>query len=335
LVRKDKYYQYKIGNAFYSSVGNRLKFQNILITPIYSREKYQKMVEYQSDFFNGRVDSVLVEKPDLRKWFDRESLIGNCVTINGLHLDIYRDKRRLIDEKRRPKMIQEMIKSLKNPIVFDSVKLINSRVTYSEQPLGNGPEGLISFTNINASLHPFTNNKSSGHRVSELFLNGSATIMDSCQLNSNVVFQMNHPDQMFSVKGDLSQFYMRILNPVLEPLASISIRSGKVDRFHFTFNADQNLAKGYLLFGYSDMKVSVLETKNGNTKEAKFASFLANSLLLRSKNPRGKEFLPDEINFIRDKNRSTLNYVWKSVFSGVRNTLGIKETKQDNPVPDK
>jgi hypothetical protein len=69
--------------------------------------------------------------------------------------------------------------------------------------------------------------------------------------------------------------------------------------------------------------------KDGNTKEARFASFLANSLLLRGKNPRGKELLPDEINFQRDQKRSVINYWWKSVFSGVRNTLGIKENKQE------
>jgi hypothetical protein len=69
--------------------------------------------------------------------------------------------------------------------------------------------------------------------------------------------------------------------------------------------------------------------KDGNTKEAKFASFLANSLMLRDKNPRGKELLPDEINFQRDQKRSVLNYWWKSIFSGIRNTLGIKENKPE------
>ena len=125
---------------------------------------------------------------------------------------------------------------------------------------------------------------------------------------------------------------MHILNPVLEPLASVSMRSGQVDRFEFSFSADNTKATGQLFFGYNDMKISVLEKKNGNTKEAKFASFLANSLLLRSKNPRGKELLPDEINFTRDQRRSVLNYWWKAVFSGVRNTLGIKEEKQEEEV---
>ena len=140
---------------------------------------------------------------------------------------------------------------------------------------------------------------------------------------------MNNPENLFKVKGSLSQFHMRIINPVLEPLALVSIRSGKVNRFDFDFSANQTSSNGQLLFGYDDLKISVLEMKDGNTKESKFASFLANSLLLRSKNPRGKELLPDEIAFTRDQKRSVLNYWWKSIFSGIRNTLGIKENKQN------
>jgi hypothetical protein len=140
---------------------------------------------------------------------------------------------------------------------------------------------------------------------------------------------MNDPQNTFTAEGSLSPFNMHVLNPILEPLALISIRTGKVEQFRFNFSANETSSKGNLYFGYDNLKISVLEKKNGNTKEAKFASFLANSLLLRSKNPRGKELLPDEISIQRDEKRSVLNYLWKSVFSGIRNTLGIKENKQE------
>ena len=213
--------------------------------------------------------------------------------------------------------------------------LINSGITYSEQPATGEAEGKIRFSTIQASLKPFTNIKSKSGRIPDFKMDGTATIMDSCQLSTSMNYQMNSPENMFTATGSLSPFPMHILNPVLEPLSSVSIRSGKVDRFQFTFSADRTKADGYVVFGYNDLKISVLEMKNGNTKEAKFASFLANSLLLRSKNPRGGELLPDEINFNRDEKRSVLNYWWKSVFSGIRNTLGLKDAKPEQPENDK
>ncbi|MBL7966632.1 MAG: hypothetical protein JNK09_06495 [Prolixibacteraceae bacterium] len=329
VKRQDKFYQYTFGVLSYSSVKNQFLVKDIRITPNFSKEKFQKQISFQTDYFSGKIDSVSIFQPNIRQWFDKDEIIGKSLLMNGLKLDIYRDKRVTFNENRRPGMLQDLIKSIKVPLSLDSINLINAEVTYSEQPATGDQEGKIRFTDIQATLKPFTNMKSSGGKIPDFSLNGAATIMDSCRLETNMKYQMNHPDNLFTASGNLSPFNMRILNPVLEPLASVSLRSGHVDRFQFTFSADKNKASGHLIFGYNDMKIAVLEKKNGNTKEAKFASFLANSLLLRSKNPRGKELLPDEINFVRDQRRSVLNYWWKSVFSGVRNTLGIKEEKQE------
>jgi len=335
LIRKEKLYQYSIDQLYYSSAKNRFLAHNIQITPNFNKEKFQKQVGFQSDYYNGKIDSVLIDQPNIGEWFNNEKIIGRFMAVNGMKLDIYRDKQQPFNENRRPKMLQEMIKSSKYPFKLDSFMLVNSRVSYTEQPATGEAEGKIGFTNVMATLKPFTNIKTTSGAYNDFLLNGSATIMDSCQLSATMTYKMNHPDNLFTVTGNLSQFNMSVLNPIVEPLSLISIRSGKVDRFQFTFSADKTKANGYVVFGYSDMKISVLEKKNGNTKEAKFASFLANSILLRSKNPRGGELLPDEISFYRDEKRSVLNYWWKSVFSGIRNTLGLKEVKPEQPNQDK
>jgi hypothetical protein len=335
LVRKGKLYQYSADQASYSSRSNRFTVQGIQISPNFSKEKYQAQVGFQSDMFDGKIDSVVIDQPQLRQWFNNETITGKYLSVNGFKLNIYRDKQMPFDERRRPKMLQDLIKSSKYQFLFDSLLLSNAGITYTEQPASGDATGKIRFTTIQASLKPFTNIRSKSGLYPDFQLNGTATIMDSCRLSAKMIYHMNDPENLFSVNGSLSPFRMHILNPVLEPLASVSIRSGKVDRFQFTFSADRTKANGYLVFGYNDMKISVLEKKNGNTKEAKFASFLANSILLRSKNPRGGELLPDEINFNRDEKRSVLNYWWKAVFSGIRSTLGLKENKQEQPVPEK
>lgn len=330
LKRQEKFYQYTIGETYYSSVNNRFSASNIRIIPNYSKENYQKQVGFQSDYFSGNVDSVCIVNPDIRRWFDKGELAGKYLSVDGLNLDVYRDKQLPFDETRRPKMLQDMIKTLKHPIRVDSLLLVNSTISYTEQPATGDAEGKITFSGIHTRLTPFTNMKTTKGVIPDFTLTGTATIMDSCQLNINMHYQMNHPENLFTASGSLNRFNMRILNPVLEPLAMVSLRSGQVDRFDFSFSADKTSATGQLYLGYDNLKISVLEMKNGNTKEAKFASFLANSLLLKSKNPKGKELLPEPINFQRDQKRSILNYWWKSVFSGIRNTLGIKENKQEN-----
>jgi len=328
VKRQGKLYHYSIGETSYSSKSNRFLAKDIHIIPNYNKEMHQKQVGFQSDYYSGIIDSINIMHPDINRWFDKNELFGKQLTIDGLNLNIYRDKQLPFDESRKPNMIQDMIKTTKYKFALDSFRLENSNITYAEQPGTGDAEGKIGFTNIHVRLKPFTNMKTTKGIIPDFSILGRATILDSCQLKVIMNYEMNNPNNEFTVSGSLSSFNMRILNPVLEPLSMVSIRSGHVDNFDFSFTANKTSATGSLYFGYNDLRISVLASKNGYIKEARFASFLANSLLVKNKNPRGKELLPEPISFQRDQKHSILNYWWKSIFSGVRNTLGFKEKQE-------
>jgi hypothetical protein len=158
-----------------------------------------------------------------------------------------------------------------------------------------------------------------------MYLKAQARLMGESMLKASFKFDMTTPDNRFEAKGSLSPFELTALNPITENGASISVRSGRLNRFDFEFAGDSLVANGKLRFAYEDLKITILSHKNGNTKEAKFLSFLANSLMLKSKSPRTKILLPDDIHFYRDPHKSALNYWWKSVFSGAKNTFGVKD----------
>jgi hypothetical protein len=328
--KQGNFYRFETGEMSYSSLNNRFMVKNIHIHPIFSKDIFQKKKGVQFDYYSGKIDSVYIINPDIKRWFEKEEISGRCISVNGMNLDIYRDKTTPFDESRRSLMLQDLIKSMKQQVDIDSLVLINSNISYTEKAALDNSEGTIRFSHIHARLFPFTNIKGPNKTFPDFDIKGTASIQDSCHLKVTMNYLMNNPANLFTVKGSLNKFGMRIFNPVIEPLAHISVKTGKVNRFDFNFSADQNSSTGQLFFGYDNLKIAVLEMKDGNTKEAKFASFLANSLLLRNKNPRGKEFLPDEISFHRDQRKSVTNYWWKSIFSGVRNTLGIKENKAGN-----
>jgi hypothetical protein len=47
-------------------------------------------------------------------------------------------------------------------------------------------------------------------------------------------------------------------------------------------------------------------------------------MVLNSKNPKGDQFLPTTISYERDIQRSIINYWWKAIFTGSKETLGLK-----------
>jgi hypothetical protein len=76
---------------------------------------------------------------------------------------------------------------------------------------------------------------------------------------------------------------------------------------------------------YSDLKVNLLEENAEGKKEKKgFLSFLANTILIKNDNPsKGDPVRVANITFERVPQASFFNLMWKSVFLGIREAVGI------------
>ncbi len=325
---KKNHYNFMIDKIMFTSNNNNLSFTGITIDPKYSGNAYQKVIPFQTDHYSGTIDRIDFSDIDLDRWFKSRELTGTKLTIDKAKIDIYRDKQTPFNENQHLQMPQVMIKKLKFPFYFDSLLLVNSDISYAEQLENLADPGWIIFTHTNMSLTPFTNLPDIITTRPIANLSASAMLMGASQMNVRMDFDMSSPVSSFTASGSLSPFDMTILNPVTEKNARIMVKSGEVNRFDFDFTADSVKSTGKLRFAYDNLKISILEQKDGDTKEAKFASFLANSLMLRSKNPRTRILLPDDIYFERDPKRSIINYWWKTIFSGAKNTFGIKDDKE-------
>jgi hypothetical protein len=131
------------------------------------------------------------------------------------------------------------------------------------------------------------------------------------------------------VEAECGPMALQIMNPVTEASMKLSIKEGVNNKLNAYFEANEDSSTGFMKFSYSDLKISVLSDKNGFVNEDKFISFIANTFAVKSDNPRqGKELTPVNIKARRGKQRSFTNYCWISVFSGIKNTFGIKEKEE-------
>lgn len=324
---KNRKYQFSAERMGFSSHDNTMVLGNLQVQPLYSKEQFSAIAKHQTDLFSASMQEVRLEQIDLPRWFGKEQLTGRTIRCKNLLLDVYRDKRIPFNEKQRPPMPQELLRQLEFKFLFDSLLLNEGSISYSEQIEGSPSAGVIHFSQVNAQLSPigniFTNKQQS---IAHLKLN--ARLMHSPLISAQVQFDMQSLHNEFNIQGSIDSCQLNIFNPMTIPVAQIEINSGFLKKFDFDFTGNNNLAKGKLKFAYEDLNISILEMKDGTSRKSKLSSFMANSLMLRSKNPRGKILLPDEINHKRDPQRSILNYWWKSIFSGVKNTFGIKDKNQ-------
>lgn len=325
---KNNWYNFHLGDIQFKNHKNQLTISNITVTPRYSKTQFQKIIPFQSDHYRATIDQLRIDQLDLKRWYSSNEFTASEIEVAGGSLDIYRDKRTADNPQKRTKLPQTIVKQFAFPVYFDTVRLSNYQITYEEQTSDLPNPGLVHFSKLNLRAYPVTNLPYLLPSMPKLTMKGDGLLMDQAYLKTTMVYDMQSADEQFHVSGQLSPFQLDLLNPVVENTAGISVRSGQLNRFEFEFDANQLSSSGKLRFAYDDLRISILEHKNGDIKKNKLASFLANSLVLKSKHPRTRILLPSEIHFERDPQKSVINYWWKSVFSGAKNTFGIKEKEE-------
>jgi hypothetical protein len=324
---REKRYRFQFDRIGFSSTDNQFVVSGIQLKPQYSKERMLQIVGHQADYFEGRLQEIRFEKMELKRWFEKRELVGRRLLFKGLNMDVFRDKRVVFNQKQRPPMPQDLIRNFDLKFYFDSLELSDASVSYAEQIEESPKAGHVDFKNVNARLKPFTNIPYLTGIAGKSQLDVNGNLMGGPLMSAQIVFDMNSPENMFEVQGNIASCPMDIVNPMTKPAALMEINTGTLQRFDFQFTGNNEQARGKLRFAYDDLNISIYEVRNGFTRKSRFSSFMANSLLIKSKNPRGKILLPDDISYRRDPSRSILNFWWKSIFSGIKNTFGIKEKK--------
>lgn len=98
-----------------------------------------------------------------------------------------------------------------------------------------------------------------------------------------------------------------------------------MQKANFKINANLRRSNGQVVFYYNDLKVNLLkEDEDGAKKKKGLLSFLANTILIKDENPtKGGEVRTANITFERVPQASFFNLMWKSVFVGIREIVGI------------
>jgi hypothetical protein len=118
---------------------------------------------------------------------------------------------------------------------------------------------------------------------------------------------------------------MRVLNPVLIPLASFKIKSGWLDTLSMRVAGQDYLAFGEMNMRFHDLKVQLVNEDSLRKKRfiTGLKTFFA-GLIIRNKNTKK----PGNAFFVRNRDRSSLNYLIKIAMSGVTSSIGAKSNKK-------
>jgi hypothetical protein len=327
---KNKLNVVSLGEVGLSTGAQACYIKDFHLVPQYNRHDYTRKFGYQTDRLDILVPMLRVERLDLKKLITEGKFIAGLLTIDGLTVDDYRDKRIPRKPGFRPAMPQTGIRNLKTYLKIDSVILKNGKATYSEQV--ESEPGTIYFNKMEAMVTGLTNDKELLKSGLVTELNGSALLMGKGKVKIKVKFLLADLQNRFSFSASVGPMDLREVNPMLSKLLPAEITSGTNRSINVPLvNANDDEARGTLTFLYNNLSVKVnsKEISTWNSIKTGLINFVANDFVVPDENPsKSGKLRTGVIYFSRDKEKGIINFLWKSVLSGLKSQMGFNSDKQ-------
>jgi hypothetical protein len=321
----DKLYDYQAENIALRSGSNSLSIGRIAILPRLGENEFVNAIPTQEDRFNFSFNNIVFSGVDLQRLPDKY-LRAAAMSIGRSTFKVYRDLARPRDTKSRvgsyPHQVLDDI-----PLGFNikRVNIRNSFVEYKERNHITRQAGKVQFYNVNGTITNFTNDKSAANKVMKAFVTSS--FLNKTPLKTNWTFYLFHPKGRFDVSGTVGAIDGQALNPLAEPMGPASIEEGHMNGMSFDLHGNDYSMDGTIKLLYENLDVAILEKDKGATKtDKKFLTSLIANLVIKDSNPKGdNEVRVQQVNLSRDINRSLFNLCWKTIFKGIRGTIGVKQ----------
>ena len=325
LPSKDKKYNFQFEKLEFISQINSIKAGSIRIIPQLSEEAYAAAFRYSKDRYNFSFENIQLFHVD-RKSLWRKVIGADSLFIESGSFKIYRDISHPHDSvDRTSNYPQQQLMQIPIPLYIRKIVFKNTFIEYKEKNTKSDSSGKVQFADSYATISNLTNIPSRIREKNICSLDFNSKFLGKAIIHARLDMQLASRNGNFKIKGNMQNMPGEHLNRMTEPMALARIDKGNINQMSFSFIGDNHRATGNLLLLYHDLHVSLLkkdEEKNKYTK--KLIPTVATNIILKDSNPANNETRRAAINYDRDIHRSLFNLLWKSIFSGVKQSVGIK-----------
>ncbi|MCX6277790.1 MAG: DUF748 domain-containing protein [Bacteroidetes bacterium] len=329
FVPRDSLYTISFSRFGLSTKNSTAFVDSFTVIPNFSCADFSQRVGRQITRIMLKVPRLDFLNIDLRQLLINQELHIRRVDLPGLDFEAYLDKRAPFDKAERPPMPQQSLRRIKFPVSVDSLTLHNGLVTYEEQE-GNKP-GRIFFDQMSATLTGLGNIARAGANLRVMELHGVTRLMGKGEAEAWFRFFLDNPRDSFTLKATIAAMDLRELNPMMSRLVPVSVRSGSLSKVEISnLNANDSLALGDINLAYHNLAINLHPVKPGTWDKIEQALLteLINLILPLSNPGDDGKLKKGIIYYDRDVSRGFFNFVWKSILSGIKSSVGIENQEQ-------
>lgn len=335
-LSKDKMYTTRIDSIVGSTKSKQITITNFKMIPMFKELEFARKYKVQKDRYDLSFGKIRLKQVDFLGLSSDEQIMAKELSIDHSKVYVFMSREFPPPHMDKGQNFPHLaLKKLTIPIKIDTIKIRDLDVKYSEYNPASKKIGYVSLKNSSGTILNVTNDslmlEKNNHALAEL----NTSLMGVSKLNLKIDFNLTAKDGAFSYSGSMGNFNMAALNSLSVALGLVKIESGEIDKLHFNATGNTKSASGSMSMLYHNLKIELLSNNiDGNgTKKKGFLSFLANHLLVDDKNPKdGEAPRTATMSNTRIPSASFFNLMWKTVFVGIKDIVGVSIVPSKNPV---
>lgn len=325
-ITKDKMYTLKIDSVSGSINSRILKIRGFKLIPMFSDLIFSRKYPVQKDRYDLGFNTIVLSGVDFLKWNSDGSLHAKKLKIGSGKVAVFLNRELPPPNFNKGRNYpQNALKRLPIEALIDTLSLNKIDIAYTEYNPKTKERGVLKLDGLSGNILNVTNDSLQLTKNNHAIANLTTQILGAAKMDIKIDFNLTDRVAPFHYNGRISAFNMKVLNPLSQALGLVEIENGYVKQVNFKIDANVNGAKGKVQFYYNDLKVNLLKEGDNGKEKKGLLSFLANTILIINDNPeKGKVVRTANVAFDRVPQASFFNLMWKTVFVGIREIIGIE-----------
>lgn len=325
-LSKDKMYTTKVDSVKGSMSNKTVRIKGLKMIPMYPDLTFSRKYKTQKDRYDLTFNEINLSGVDFISLNNDGSFHAKKIEIGPSKVAVFMNRELPpADFDKGRNYPHVALRRIPFATLVDTLKLNKVDIAYTEFSEKTKERGTLKLDNLSGDIMNLTNDSARLVNKNHAYADLTTYIFGKGKMNVKIDFNLTDKDAAFSYVGNIGNFDMKVLNPLSKSLGLVAIEQGKVQKANFNINANLKRSSGQVVFYYTDLKVDLLkEDEEGEKKKKGLLSFLANNILIKNDNPtKGESVRTANITYERVPQASFFNLMWKSVFVGIRETVGI------------
>lgn len=324
---KDKrgLYEFIISDVDFNSRGQRMAISRIGVNPLLSEAQFLQQFKYATDRFDIEMKDIRMVNLNVASLM-KQSIFADTMIVGNSQLRIYRDISYPHDGRDRTNDLpHQQLMQLPIPVSIKEASFPSSFIEYKERNSKSEQSGKVQFHNVSVRISNLTNDTTILKESSICKLRFHSRFLNRAPIDATIKFYPLDTKGKFSIEGTLGSMPASAVNQLSVPMGLAKIEKGTIHKLSFSLTGNNHRADGPVTILYDDLGVSLLkkDEQDKSLDKKKLASLMA-KIVIRKANPgRNDEVRTAHVHFERDIHRSFFHLVWKSIFTGVKENVGM------------